>query len=168
MSEPVADSFATEFQLLAKLKDFARQTASVETVFKMMDADFDGTAKFDIEDEGTIVVDANGARVADEDTDVTDLNEKKSWVQNKDIWTGEYYKYQGTSKDQQWIPNALARDAVGEKVEKGDSCESLLSTKGKPGDLLTKLKSGDVDAVTCKEDLDLFQTSLANWIDKLK
>lgn len=38
---------------------------------KMVDADFEGTAKFDIEDEGTIIVDANGARIADDDADVT-------------------------------------------------------------------------------------------------
>jgi putative sterol carrier protein len=38
---------------------------------KMADADFDGSAKFVIEGEGAIVVDADGARLSDEDTDVT-------------------------------------------------------------------------------------------------
>ena len=32
---------------------------------------FDGTAKFDIADEGAIIIDANGARAGDEETDVT-------------------------------------------------------------------------------------------------
>jgi len=32
---------------------------------------FDGIAKFDIEGEGTIVMDANGARESDDDADVT-------------------------------------------------------------------------------------------------
>ena len=32
---------------------------------------FDGTAKFAIEDEGAIMLDADGARAADEDADVT-------------------------------------------------------------------------------------------------
>ncbi|WP_417726074.1 SCP2 sterol-binding domain-containing protein [Roseovarius sp.] len=32
---------------------------------------FDGTAKFVIEDEGAIVIDANGARSGDDETDVT-------------------------------------------------------------------------------------------------
>ncbi len=32
---------------------------------------FDGTAKFDIEGEGSIIIDANGARAGDEDADVT-------------------------------------------------------------------------------------------------
>ena len=34
-------------------------------------ADIDGSAKFSIEGEGAIVMDADGARAADEDTDVT-------------------------------------------------------------------------------------------------
>ncbi|SPF78407.1 SCP2 sterol-binding domain-containing protein [Pseudoprimorskyibacter insulae] len=32
---------------------------------------FDGSAKFEIEGEGSIVVDGNGARAADDETDVT-------------------------------------------------------------------------------------------------
>lgn len=38
---------------------------------KMGDAGFDGSAKFDIEGEGAVIIDANGARAGDEDTDVT-------------------------------------------------------------------------------------------------
>ena len=38
---------------------------------KLAGADFDGTAKFDIEGAGCVVVDANGARASDEDADVT-------------------------------------------------------------------------------------------------
>ena len=38
---------------------------------KMGDGGFDGTAKFDIEGEGAIVIDANGARASDDDADVT-------------------------------------------------------------------------------------------------
>jgi putative sterol carrier protein len=38
---------------------------------KMGGAGFDGSAKFVIEDEGAIVIDANGARASDDDTDVT-------------------------------------------------------------------------------------------------
>ena len=36
-----------------------------------MDGGFDGTAKFVIEDEGTIIIDQNGARAGDDDADVT-------------------------------------------------------------------------------------------------
>lgn len=38
---------------------------------KLSGADFDGTAKFDIEDEGALIIDANGARASDENADVT-------------------------------------------------------------------------------------------------
>ena len=38
---------------------------------KIAGADFAGTAKFDIAGEGTIVMDGNGARVSDDEADVT-------------------------------------------------------------------------------------------------
>ena len=38
---------------------------------KLSGADFSGTAKFDIEGEGAVMMDANGARAADEPADVT-------------------------------------------------------------------------------------------------
>ncbi len=38
---------------------------------KMGDAGFAGTAKFEITDEGSIVVDGNGARISDDAADVT-------------------------------------------------------------------------------------------------
>lgn len=45
---------------------------AVEALNEKMDgADFSGTAKFAIEDEGAIVIDSNGARISDEDADVT-------------------------------------------------------------------------------------------------
>ena len=38
---------------------------------KLAGADFSGTAKFDIEDEGAITMDGSGVRAADEPADVT-------------------------------------------------------------------------------------------------
>ena len=38
---------------------------------KLAGADFDGTAKFDIEGEGCVMMDSAGARAADEPADVT-------------------------------------------------------------------------------------------------
>ena len=38
---------------------------------KMGDDGFDGSAKFDIAGEGTIVLDSGGARISDDDTEVT-------------------------------------------------------------------------------------------------
>lgn len=46
--------------------------AAVEALSaKMADADFSNTAKFNIEGEGSIVVDSDGARISDDETDVT-------------------------------------------------------------------------------------------------
>ena len=38
---------------------------------KMSGAGFDGSAKFSIEGEGSVIMDANGVRASDEDTEVT-------------------------------------------------------------------------------------------------
>ncbi|SHG82906.1 SCP-2 sterol transfer family protein [Cognatiyoonia sediminum] len=47
-------------------------TAAVEALNeKMAGAGFDGTAKFDIEGEGSILIDENGATASDADADVT-------------------------------------------------------------------------------------------------
>lgn len=38
---------------------------------KVENADFSGTAKFEIEGEGAVIIDATGARASDDDADVT-------------------------------------------------------------------------------------------------
>ena len=46
--------------------------AAVEALNGKLDgATFDGSAKFEIEGEGAVVIDADGARAGDDDTDVT-------------------------------------------------------------------------------------------------
>ncbi len=47
------------------------EKAAAELTNKLASADFDGSAKFDVAEVGAIVMDSSGARVADEDTDVT-------------------------------------------------------------------------------------------------
>lgn len=47
------------------------QEAATQLNAKMADADFDGTAKFDVEGIGAIMLDGSGARVGDEAADVT-------------------------------------------------------------------------------------------------
>ncbi|SFS04430.1 SCP2 sterol-binding domain-containing protein [Yoonia litorea] len=44
---------------------------AVDALNAKMDGGFDGTAKFVIEDEGSIIIDGNGAHAGDEDADVT-------------------------------------------------------------------------------------------------
>ena len=46
-------------------------TEAVAALNEKMDGGFDGTAKFDIEGEGAIIIDADGARAGDDDADVT-------------------------------------------------------------------------------------------------
>lgn len=47
-------------------------TAAVDALNKKLDGEgFDGTAKFVIEDEGSLIIDENGARAGDDDADVT-------------------------------------------------------------------------------------------------
>ncbi len=46
--------------------------AAVEALnVKLGGASLDGSAKFEIEGEGAVIIDANGARAGDEETDVT-------------------------------------------------------------------------------------------------
>ncbi len=47
------------------------QEAATQLNAKMESDDFDGNAKFEIEGMGAIMLDGSGARVADEDADVT-------------------------------------------------------------------------------------------------
>ncbi|MEE2818823.1 MAG: SCP2 sterol-binding domain-containing protein [Pseudomonadota bacterium] len=46
-------------------------TQAAETLNAKMDGGFDGSAKFEITDMGSIVLDQNGARVGDDEADVT-------------------------------------------------------------------------------------------------
>ncbi len=52
------------------MSDIVNQ-AVAELDAKVSGADFDGTAKFDIEGEGCVMIDSSGARAADEPADVT-------------------------------------------------------------------------------------------------
>ncbi|MEP4051078.1 MAG: protein-glutamine glutaminase family protein [Litorimonas sp.] len=103
-----------------------------------------------------------------EDDDVTKLNNQKDWVLNKDIWTGEYYEYLGDAVANNTIPNALARDAVGQRVESAQACNDLMATKGFPDLLLSKLQAKDYDPVECALEASLFASSLADWTVRLK
>ncbi len=52
------------------MSDFL-ESAVAELNSKMGDGGFDGSAKFDVADVGAIVIDANGARISDDETEVT-------------------------------------------------------------------------------------------------
>ena len=45
---------------------------AVETIEKKLEGTvFDGSAKFEIEDQGSVIIDASGVRVSDDETEVT-------------------------------------------------------------------------------------------------
>ncbi len=46
-------------------------TKAVEALSAKMEGGFDGTVKFDIEGEGSIIIDANGVRAGDDEADCT-------------------------------------------------------------------------------------------------
>ncbi|MEM7732642.1 MAG: SCP2 sterol-binding domain-containing protein [Pseudomonadota bacterium] len=46
-------------------------SSAVAALSEKLGSGFDGSAKFEIEGEGAIVVDSNGVRAGDDDTDVT-------------------------------------------------------------------------------------------------
>lgn len=52
------------------MSDFLEK-AAVELTTKLAAGDFDGSAKFDVAGMGTIIMDADGARVGDGDADIT-------------------------------------------------------------------------------------------------
>lgn len=52
------------------MSDFLEKAAA-ELTTKLAAGGFDGSAKFDVAEVGTIMIDADGARVADGDADVT-------------------------------------------------------------------------------------------------
>ena len=54
----------------SKMSDIVNQAVAALNE-KLAGADFDGTAKFDIEGEGVVSMDSTGARAGDEETDVT-------------------------------------------------------------------------------------------------
>jgi hypothetical protein len=85
---------------------------------------------------------------------------------NMGIWTGNSFGYTGVSRANQWIPSALARDAVGALVEDGTVCEALRAYRGKPDQLLTVLQNGNLPA-TCSREKGIFNETKAVWLERL-
>jgi Glutaminase len=86
---------------------------------------------------------------------------------NKEIWGGNAHEYTGQSAAENWIPVALARDAVGEAILQRRECEVIKTEAKDPNTLLERLKKGDVPQ-GCEKLLDIYKTEKQRWIDKLK
>lgn len=85
---------------------------------------------------------------------------------NMGIWTGNSFGYTGLSRTNHWIPNALARDAVGALVEDGTVCEALRVYRGKPDKLLGALQDGSLPS-SCSREMGIFKQTKAAWIARL-
>lgn len=85
---------------------------------------------------------------------------------NMGIWTGNSFGYTGVSRDNHWIPNALARDAVGALVEDGMVCDALRAYQGRPDDLLSVLQNGSLPS-SCSNEIGVFNQTRAAWIQRL-
>lgn len=86
---------------------------------------------------------------------------------NMGIWTGGSFEYTGLSRENNWIPNALARDAIGALVEDATVCEALRSYKGKPAELLNVLQNEGLPS-SCSSEARLFKETRAAWIERLE
>lgn len=103
----------------------------------------------------------------DEPREVVDfMNENRIAYGNMGIWTGGSFGYTGLSRESHWIPNALARDAVGELVEDGTVCEALQAYRGNPEELLAVLQNGSLPS-SCSREMSIFEESRLSWIERL-
>lgn len=100
-----------------------------------------------------------------EEPAVIELNQSYSFVVNKALWVGNYFKYEGISLEQHWIPTSLARDEIGALVQNDRACDGLAEFKGKPGELEAALKEGA--APGCEAEYALFEETKERWINQL-
>jgi hypothetical protein len=101
-----------------------------------------------------------------EHQEVATMNSNYGYIPNLRIWTGNSFPYDGDARKENWIPNALARDAVGALVEDGRACEPLRRFRKQPGDLLSALQAGGLPS-SCDSEARLFTTTRDRWIARL-
>lgn len=85
---------------------------------------------------------------------------------NRDIWSGNSSGYSGSFVQRNFIPEALARDAVGAAIANRNACPALLSEISEPTDLLTRLQKNDLPG-ECRDLAALFQGERSTWIRRL-
>ncbi len=110
--------------------------------------------------------DANVYLFFNEHNDIAAMNRDYGYIQNVQIWTGAGFDYTGPSREQDWIPNALARDSVGALVEDGRVCETLQQYKGDPDGLLSALQGGTLPS-SCASEASLFDSTREEWSARL-
>lgn len=84
---------------------------------------------------------------------------------NPPEWNGLHYGYENTALKNNWIPAALARDAVGLQAMSQTACLALNKMATNSGDLLTALQgTGSPLPVDCQPQVALFHSEQARWI----
>ena len=79
-------------------------------------------------------------------------------------FNGNFFDYTGASRDEGYIPAALARDAVGMRLLQKRDCVQLAELRAKPAELLTALQNTKAsDNLACQAYLDEFQEVRARW-----
>lgn len=98
------------------------------------------------------------------------LSAKDAFAANEQVWTGNTFTYSGTSKNEHWIPTALARDAVGVDAVAGRACPLLNALATDPDRLQAALVAGPgamADPGPCQPAFVKFQSEKARWITRL-
>ncbi|HEU4558355.1 MAG TPA: protein-glutamine glutaminase family protein [Longimicrobium sp.] len=81
---------------------------------------------------------------------------------NGNLFNGGMFDYSGKSRDERWIPRALARDAVGEAVSRGNACSTLAGLRTNPGEMQKRLEENTLPA-DCSAQIELFERELDRW-----
>ncbi|HEX9933499.1 MAG TPA: protein-glutamine glutaminase family protein [Allosphingosinicella sp.] len=92
---------------------------------------------------------------------------------NESVWNGNSYRYdEGTAgqtpRDKNWIPDALARDAVGADAVRGTTCAAFRAIATQPQTLLDRLRAGPTGAGDpCRSSFQRFTAERQRWIERL-
>jgi hypothetical protein len=93
---------------------------------------------------------------------------RDQYAVNAQHWSGNSYGYEGPSRQQHWIPQALARDAVGADAVAGTTCPSLLALAAQPEELLARLNNGSTNSNDpCRSSFEKFASEKARWVTTL-
>jgi hypothetical protein len=83
------------------------------------------------------------------------------------VMNGGFFQYNQTALREHWIPQALARDAVGQAVATGETCRALESLLMNPGEMQTRLRAHNLPA-DCSPQVELFDREMQKWIGLLE
>lgn len=86
-----------------------------------------------------------------------------NFAPNRNVYNGSMFRYEGDSRNNNWIPKSLARDAVGEAILKQNACPALLPQIHN-ADALQDLLIRRALPSECSALDGLFQSQTTRWI----